>query len=65
MDQFSYNTLSRKDLMKKIYELEFSTIDLNLYLDNHPENSDALQAFNELSKNTNKLKKFMKSISVL
>ncbi|KGN03119.1 polypeptide composition of the spore coat protein CotJB [Clostridium novyi A str. 4570] len=57
MDQFSYNTLSREDLMRKIQELEFATVDLNLFLDTHPDNADALKAFNEISRNANKLKK--------
>lgn len=57
MDQSSYNTLSREDLMKKIYESEFATIDLNLYLDNHPKDVAALKTFNEISRNTNKLRK--------
>lgn len=57
MDQFSYNALSKKDLLRKIQELEFATIDLNLFLDTHPKNIDALKAFNDLSLKTQKLKK--------
>jgi len=34
--------LSRKSLLNKIRELEFAAVDLNLYLDNFPNNRDAL-----------------------
>ncbi len=38
--------LGREDLMRKIQELEFAAVDLNLYLDTHPENQRALMDFN-------------------
>jgi spore coat protein JB len=34
------------DLLKKIMELEFVCIDLNLYLDTHPEDQKALTDYN-------------------
>ncbi len=39
----------RTKLMKKIQELEFAVIDLNLYLDNFPDNQQALTLYNDFS----------------
>ncbi|ADD02849.1 conserved hypothetical protein [Thermoanaerobacter mathranii subsp. mathranii str. A3] len=36
-------------LLKKIMEIEFTCIDLNLYLDTHPEDQKALQDYNYYS----------------
>lgn len=36
----------RKKLLRKIQELQFACIDLNLYLDNFPNNQQALMDYN-------------------
>ncbi|KEI00694.1 spore coat protein CotJB [Clostridium botulinum] len=57
MDKMLYNNKSRNDLLRKITEVEFAAVDLNLYLDNHPEDSIALERFNEISRDAAKLRK--------
>ena len=37
---------SRQELMLKIQELSFACVDLNLYLDNHPEDKNAINTYN-------------------
>lgn len=49
--------MSRKEMMRKIQELEFATIDLNLYLDNHPTNQKALMDYNTLTRDLINLKR--------
>lgn len=48
------NMLSRHDLMRKIQEFGFAAVELNLFLDTHPNNTQALQDYryvlNELEK---------------
>ena len=39
---------SRQELMLKIQELSFACVDLNLYLDNHPEDKNAINTYNKL-----------------
>lgn len=36
----------QSEMMLKIQELEFTALDLNLFLDTHPENMDALMEYN-------------------
>jgi spore coat protein JB len=43
-------------LLKKIMEIEFTCIDLNLYLDTHPEDQKALQDYNYYSNQLSMLK---------
>ncbi len=50
------NVFTQKELMKKIQEVDFAIIDLNLFLDTHPDCSEALSLFNELSLASEKLK---------
>ena len=38
---------SRQELMLKIQELSFACVDLNLYLDNHPEDKNAINTYNK------------------
>lgn len=38
---------SRQDLMLKVQELCFACLDLNLYLDNHPEDKNAINTYNK------------------
>lgn len=39
----------RVELLKRIQEAEFATLELNLYLDTHPLDQNALMQFNQLS----------------
>lgn len=38
---------SRKELMLRVQELGFACVDLNLYLDNHPEDKNAINTYNK------------------
>ena len=49
-----YNT--QCEMMKKIQELAFAQTDLNLFLDTHEDNQEALRLYNELSATLNSLK---------
>lgn len=46
----SLKDLSREELMNTIHELRFAAIDLNLYLDTHPECKPALMDYNNITK---------------
>ncbi len=46
--------MGREDLIRRLQELEFALVDLNLFLDTHPENQRALMDYNML---TNELKR--------
>ena len=52
-----HDTTVCENLSKKLHELEFAAIELNLYLDNHPENKNALADFNIISKELISVKK--------
>lgn len=39
--------MSRDELLKKITALDFYIIDLHLYLDTHPEDTEALNKYND------------------
>ena len=45
--------LSKSDLILKIQELTFACVDLNLYLDNHPDDACAINMYNSFSKQLN------------
>lgn len=47
----------RLELLLEIMALEFSLIDLNLYLDTHPSDRRALTLFNEYTMRLNDMKK--------
>ena len=47
---------SQCEMMRKIQELDFSIIDLNLFLDTHPNCSEALELFTKLSATSKSLK---------
>lgn len=49
--------MSREDLMKKIKNLEFTGVELTLYLDNHPTNQQAVADYNMVSQELDKYKK--------
>ena len=44
------------EMMKQISELEFAITDINLYLDTHPDNKEALELFTKLSATLHSLK---------
>jgi spore coat protein JB len=45
------------ELFKKIHELEFAAVDLNLFLDTHPSNQQALMDYNRIAAELIQLKK--------
>lgn len=47
---------SQCEMMRKIQELDFSIIDLNLFLDTHPNCSEALELFTKLAATCKSLK---------
>lgn len=47
---------SQVSMLKKIMEIEFTCIDLNLYLDTHPNDQKALQDYNYHSEQLKTLK---------
>ncbi|WP_432404591.1 spore coat protein CotJB [Wukongibacter sp. M2B1] len=49
--------MTRKELLNRIQELEFTALDLNLYLDNHPENMEALMEYNKCANQISQLKR--------
>jgi spore coat protein JB len=46
-----------EELMRKIKELEFTAVELNLYLDNHPTNQKALDDFNKVTEELTRVKR--------
>lgn len=46
-----------EELMAKLKELEFAAVDLNLFLDTHPTNQQALMDYNMVSQDLHKAKK--------
>ena len=51
------NTNCQKAMMKKIQETDFAIIDLNLFLDTHPECEEALELLTKLCATSKSLKK--------
>lgn len=49
--------MRRWELFGKIRELEFAIVDINLYLDNHPENQQAVDDYNKFTQELMNLKK--------
>lgn len=43
------------DLMRKIMELDFAIVDISLYLDTHPDDTDMLSTVKKLSKEYDQL----------
>lgn len=41
--------VKQKELLRKLQEIDFVLVELNLYLDTHPSDEDALIQFNELA----------------
>ena len=50
------NNMSCDQMFTRICELEFALTDLNLYLDTHPDNKEALDMFTKLSATLKSLK---------
>ncbi|OFI05472.1 CotJB protein [Clostridium acetireducens DSM 10703] len=46
MGKNCYNSNQRNALLRQIQELEFAAVELNLYLDNNPNNINALRDYN-------------------
>ena len=40
--------MNREELLKKLMELDFIAVDLALFLNTHPDNSEAIQAYNQV-----------------
>lgn len=49
--------MNRNDMLCQLMALNFSLIDLNLYLDTHPNDTKTIEAYNELNKEYTTLKK--------
>jgi spore coat protein JB len=47
---------NRKKLLRKIQELEFAAVELNLFLDNNPSNEQALSDYNKYTQDLINLK---------
>lgn len=39
---------NRSELLRKVQETGFACVDMNLYLDNHPEDKNAINVYNSL-----------------
>ena len=48
--------MKRWELLGRIREVEFAAVDLNLFLDNHPENQQALDEYNKFVRELRGLK---------
>ena len=55
--------LSKSDLILKIQELTFACVDLNLYLDNHPDDTCAINMYNSFSKQLNENADLLKELT--
>jgi len=51
----NYNDLSKEQLITKINQLKFASVDLNLFLDTNPDNKRALDDYNTVSKRLNQM----------
>ena len=40
--------MDREELLKKLSELDFIAVDLGLFLNTHPDNKEAIQAYNQV-----------------
>ncbi len=50
--------MNRDECLKKLTMLDFMCIDLNLYLDTHPTDQDALENFNTVATQASQLREF-------
>lgn len=51
------NMMNKQDLIRKIQELSFYAVELNLFLDTHPDNVQALQDYDYVLQTLEQLKK--------
>ncbi|MCA1009497.1 spore coat protein CotJB [Halobacillus halophilus] len=56
MNNPSEGATQRYELMEKIQMVDFALVELTLYLDTHPNDSQAIQQFNELAVQSRDLK---------
>ncbi|MBN8234712.1 spore coat protein CotJB [Halobacillus kuroshimensis] len=56
MKQGQSHDQERYSLMEKIQMVDFALVDLTLYLDTHPEDTQAVQQFNQLAVESRDLK---------
>lgn len=47
----------RRGMMGKIREMEFAAVELTLYLDNNPEDQQALADYNSISENLTRIRR--------
>jgi len=47
----------RYERMRKLKELEFAAVELTLYLDNNPEDQEALNDYNSISENLSRVRR--------
>ncbi|MBU5486340.1 spore coat protein CotJB [Clostridium sp. MSJ-11] len=57
MDKCEKKSSDRSQMLNKIRELEFAAVELNLFLDNNPNNQHALADYNCVTANLMKLKR--------
>ncbi len=50
------DTCTDTDVMRRLSELQFAQIDLNLYLDTHPNDEEALKMYKKICKTLDSLK---------
>lgn len=50
------NIISKQELTKRMQELMFCAVELNLFLDTHPADAQALKDYNNILQNFEKLK---------
>lgn len=55
------DNLSMEELLKRIQELEFAAVDLNLFLDNNPHHKQALSDYNRFTEQLMELKRIYES----
>jgi spore coat protein JB len=56
MKQTGNVTKGRYELMEKIQMVDFALVELTLYLDTHPQDTQAIQQFNQLAVESRELK---------
>lgn len=49
--------MDRKKMLKAIHEVSFAVVEMTLYLDTHPYETEAIRYFNHYNKLKNKLEK--------
>ena len=55
-DLSSHNHSDQNEMLRRIQEVDFAIIDLNLFLDTHPHCTEALNLFTELTATSKSLK---------